>query len=450
MLGERPRASTASAFLEWAGRQITDDPRFDRGKRLFALAAKSMAERLSGDWDSAHQSARSGMRLVDEAELDDDDTRVLLPVVASQFGLSLLGHGDVDDAAAAFELTWDPSAGPLDAPLATDAVALLAATNVLRGEVNASEGLLTHAPSRPRWTGFRDLITAPLFHLARAEVHIEHFRLDDAQTEIARVAHRLDRTEHWPWLLAAQARIDLGTGHPAASLATLDARLNGEGPPPSPYARTELDMHRAVLLLARGRARDAEQVLDSCPGADPRVVIGRALTQLTTGRTVDAHAMTSRALRRPTPPRLRASLLMIAVAALLRLERPAAVPLLDELSVLLTEHGVRFPFALLQRDDLAALRGALAARSLPRARHAVEALAEIPSLIPPILPQEELSPRELIVLAELVRAESVTQIAQRLFVSPNTVKAQVRSIYRKLGVASREEALIAASERQLL
>jgi LuxR family maltose regulon positive regulatory protein len=191
-------------------------------------------------------------------------------------------------------------------------------------------------------------------------------------------------------------------------------------------------------------------VLDSCPGADPRVVIGRALTQLTTGRTVDAHAMTSRALRRPTPPRLRASLLMIAVAALLRLERPAAVPLLDELSVLLTEHGVRFPFALLQRDDLAALRGALAARSLPRARHAVEALAEIPSLIPPILPQEELSPRELIVLAELVRAESVTQIAQRLFVSPNTVKAQVRSIYRKLGVASREEALIAASERQLL
>jgi LuxR family maltose regulon positive regulatory protein len=141
---------------------------------------------------------------------------------------------------------------------------------------------------------------------------------------------------------------------------------------------------------------------------------------------------------------------MIAVAALLRLERPAAVPLLDELSVLLTEHGVRFPVALLQRDDLAALRGALAARSLPRARHAVEALAEIPSLIPPILPQEELSPRELIVLAELVRAESVTQIAQRLFVSPNTVKAQVRSIYRKLGVASREEALIAASERQLL
>jgi LuxR family maltose regulon positive regulatory protein len=78
------------------------------------------------------------------------------------------------------------------------------------------------------------------------------------------------------------------------------------------------------------------------------------------------------------------------------------------------------------------------------------ALTDIPCLISPPPPQEDLSPRGRIVLAELVREESVTQIAQRLFVSPNTVKAQVRSIYRKLGVTSREEALIAASERQLL
>ena len=32
---------------------------------------------------------------------------------------------------------------------------------------------------------------------------------------------------------------------------------------------------------------------------------------------------------------------------------------------------------------------------------------------------------------------SLPQIADRLYVSPHTVKAQVKSIYRKLGVSSR-------------
>ena len=36
---------------------------------------------------------------------------------------------------------------------------------------------------------------------------------------------------------------------------------------------------------------------------------------------------------------------------------------------------------------------------------------------------------------------SVPQIAERLFVSPHTVKAQVKSIYRKLGVSSRADAV---------
>ena len=37
---------------------------------------------------------------------------------------------------------------------------------------------------------------------------------------------------------------------------------------------------------------------------------------------------------------------------------------------------------------------------------------------------------------------------QRLFVSPNIVKSQLRALDRKLGVASRQEALQTASERR--
>jgi LuxR family transcriptional regulator, maltose regulon positive regulatory protein len=53
----------------------------------------------------------------------------------------------------------------------------------------------------------------------------------------------------------------------------------------------------------------------------------------------------------------------------------------------------------------------------------------------------ELTERELDVLRLLVGELPVTQIAQSLYVAPSTVRSQVKSIYRKLGASSREEAV---------
>ncbi|GIG35653.1 helix-turn-helix domain-containing protein [Cellulomonas pakistanensis] len=53
---------------------------------------------------------------------------------------------------------------------------------------------------------------------------------------------------------------------------------------------------------------------------------------------------------------------------------------------------------------------------------------------------EPLSPRERIVLAELAEDVTLDDIARKLFVSRNTVKTQVRSIYRKIGASTRAEA----------
>lgn len=54
---------------------------------------------------------------------------------------------------------------------------------------------------------------------------------------------------------------------------------------------------------------------------------------------------------------------------------------------------------------------------------------------------EPLSERELVVLAELGRHGTLEDIARHLYVSRNTVKTQVRSIYRKIGVSTRAEAV---------
>ncbi|MGV8977216.1 MAG: LuxR C-terminal-related transcriptional regulator [Cellulomonas sp.] len=54
---------------------------------------------------------------------------------------------------------------------------------------------------------------------------------------------------------------------------------------------------------------------------------------------------------------------------------------------------------------------------------------------------EPLTRRERVVLAELTEDVTLEEIATRLFVTRNTVKSQVRSVYRKIGVSSRSQAV---------
>ena len=52
-----------------------------------------------------------------------------------------------------------------------------------------------------------------------------------------------------------------------------------------------------------------------------------------------------------------------------------------------------------------------------------------------------LTRRELVVLAHLSDDVTLDDVARELFVSRNTVKTQVRSVYRKLGISTRTEAV---------
>ena len=52
-----------------------------------------------------------------------------------------------------------------------------------------------------------------------------------------------------------------------------------------------------------------------------------------------------------------------------------------------------------------------------------------------------LTRRERVVLSNLSEDVTLEQIATKLFVTRNTVKSQVRSLYRKLGVSTRAEAV---------
>jgi LuxR family maltose regulon positive regulatory protein len=63
---------------------------------------------------------------------------------------------------------------------------------------------------------------------------------------------------------------------------------------------------------------------------------------------------------------------------------------------------------------------------------------------------DPLSKQELRVLRLLVDGQTYAEIAATLIVSPNTIKTQVSSIYRKLGVSRRAEAIAATQRLQIL
>ncbi|OIQ76758.1 spore germination protein GerE [mine drainage metagenome] len=61
----------------------------------------------------------------------------------------------------------------------------------------------------------------------------------------------------------------------------------------------------------------------------------------------------------------------------------------------------------------------------------------------PVL-SEPLTRRERVILSNLTEDVTLEEIASKLFVTRNTVKSQVRSVYRKLGVSTRADAVACA------
>jgi LuxR family transcriptional regulator, maltose regulon positive regulatory protein len=104
---------------------------------------------------------------------------------------------------------------------------------------------------------------------------------------------------------------------------------------------------------------------------------------------------------------------------------------------------------------------------LREARHAVDACAD-PGVLPELVArverrfrlvpsratrtpyEEDLSDRELAVLRLLATDLTQREIGEALYVSFNTIKTHVKSIYRKLSVATRPDAVSRARELRLL
>ncbi|MEU2348515.1 helix-turn-helix domain-containing protein [Modestobacter sp. NPDC049651] len=211
-----------------------------------------------------------------------------------------------------------------------------------------------------------------------------------------------------------QQRMALALGEPAWTHEAVDRveqRLGAGG---------ELQYLRASLEAHRGRVPAARRLLaDVCDGAVPAeagrtVVEALVLDAVLADDSGDADAAHRRLTRALASAEGRQTVRYLTLAG-----RPVQELLIRDAG----RFGRQEAFA------------AQVLRAFPRA---------------PAAQGSRLTERERAILVELPSLRTAEEIAERQFVSVNTVKTHIRAIYRKLGVGSRRDALAAARARGLL
>lgn len=241
------------------------------------------------------------------------------------------------------------------------------------------------------------------------------------------------------YVLASQARLALRQGDVAAAVRWAEAcGLNAE------HGEDERDAQRAMdyltlarVYLAQRRLSEAATVLDRLlPVAQAQGYLGsvmeilllQALTQHAQGETPRALTTLQRALALAEPE------------GYMRLFVDEGPPMAELLHMLLAHEQAKSGTDYIRK--LLAVLEAAHPRQMPAALSTQTAQA--PLLLDP------LSPRERKVLRLLAAGLSNPEIANELVVSLNTVKTQVSSLYRKLNVTNRKEAIAAARSWNLL
>ena len=289
-------------------------------------------------------------------------------------------------------------------------------------------------------------------HLASALAHLDRVELTDAEEHLARsrvlLARRLASVTYFDLQQALEILLATVRQGPVPALAALVAPTGARSE--APVLRRAKEALEARLLLGTNRITEVRTLLALHRG-EPHLAAARVDYALAKDDTAQARA----ALDAWTPDRddLRGLVRhRLATFTVLEAEgrRGVAHQWLTQAVALAHDDVLRWPFLespralqVLRRDGQ---RGTaftddtlwqLATRLHPR-------LAAQSALIEP------LTERELEVLAYLPGRMKNPEIAAELFLSVNTVKTHMRSIYTKLGATERNEAVARAVELGLL
>ncbi|WP_433291798.1 LuxR C-terminal-related transcriptional regulator [Actinoplanes sp. CA-030573] len=331
--------------------------------------------------------------------------------------------------------------------LEISALAHLGLLVYLQGSVREAADLVNTALDVARRDNFATMAQGSLAYLALALIELERDRITEAQECLRKGLHAGgDEPAAIPSVLATlvRARILLATGEPAACRALL-RQARDEMPPglSSPLLDRWLRLTLSETDLATGFNRDVVARYES---PAPRGILTPA-EQVTLARAylgLGEHAAAERLLARVRggADHVAATVAWLATAFAAEAEGHGnrSIDALSQAVAVSEREGIRRPFRMVDQRRLAVLldrRRWVEERTMPPSENTVEGA-------------DALSERERDVLRYLPTVLTAGEIAANLNISVNTVKAHMRSIYRKLGAARRREAVVRARQLGLL
>jgi LuxR family maltose regulon positive regulatory protein len=413
-------------------------------ERIFIWAAESAALRLIGMPERAAQVASRAAALFEETpESDWEAYAVEVPLLCTQLGISLYYGGQEAKAIGLFDYAAALAAAH-ELRHAFHGIALLSGIHALNGDMPEARHYVELIRQGTWDQELLDGYRGTFYRVAEALLAVEAHDLESASAHVSAFGPHRSTSEHWIVMAQVEAWVALHRGRAAAGLEQLEslARLRGREAGSS-SARAALSRSRALFHLAVGDLSAARHTLhkDAHPNR-PGAGIERARLALAEGRASDASRMLTQTRSEPQTARQRAEAAALQCAALRRTAGAGAARANAEaLGNQLEDRELTTPMAILPPEDFTFIHNALDGRdlSLPAA-----------SALPSMSERPRLSSREKVVLRSLTTGSSLTDIAADLNVSQNTLKTQLRSIYRKLDAVNRSDAVEKAARLGLL
>ncbi len=326
----------------------------------------------------------------------------------------------------------------------------LAFTEVLDGNMNECARLLTEMDT---WRAAHQ-VNAPGIAWIGAEIARAHlsYELEDEfllYHAVTRLTPYLDRIEAWPLLLIAEAASLRNTHGNEQALAHIDSSLLNLAAtlPPNGAWSEYLFTYQAMLRITIGDLAQAEQLLAKCGESSTQVRLERARLALYSGDDVDALLQAQQIGTPGTTARQRLTQAMISAIAAWNCKRQdEAFLAFDTATELLQKHGLRSVLRSFPHDMLLELATAAQAAGINDIVATIEAIPEVLRS----RRYERLTEMELRTLAAIAEHRSANQAAAALFITAGTVKKHLASVYRKLRVNGRDEALLQAGRMGLL
>ena len=448
MAGEVARGGEYLDLLERARPPIPPDSRL--AVRL--AAARSVRYGMTGQAEETIGEALAVRAIQERTQLTDEWT-VVVPMNLPR------AYAWLED----YESAERETAAALATPELTEPVklVLVPGTRALAwfeaGHLVKAAGAARDAEAQARRLGFDRHFFAVEYLRAQAGLALERRDLDAAErlTEQALAISERRRPFYEFLTLLDRAGIWAARGQVRDALATVEAArpvLAGTGS----VLLAQADELEALLRLSLGDLRTAAGLASGLP--DPR----RGLLQARIALAAGDHQAAAGHLRAPslaeraalTPRRELVRQLLLAAAAIGGGDSQAGRILAGALGAARREHFLHTVVTTAAPVTGYLVEHAAQMHSDPFTERLVAAAVQVRAAQPdtprsrPVLP-EPLTATQLRIL-QLLPTSTPLQIAATLYISRNTVKTHLRSIYQKLGAASRQEAVERAVDLHLL